>query len=503
MPTTFRYTPYEPANTGTIAQIMGLPAQIQAQSARNIAEATARANAAKIQQVGQTAQVISGGVNQAIGNVADILQLKKEAPIRALQAQQLLQNVEEGQGKIYDADQARQLTADIGEAFKSGANADGTIDVGKVKSFLIQKGHPEAAIHVESELANLGPTWDIKDGVLFQPKSKTGNISIVKPQEPTAGAAEQRYLDLQTKKNAGTPLTTMEQAYSDAFERAHPNAITTPPKSEKASFRLNGKDVEGDYVPGANGASGRYLYQGQDVTAQAQHIPNATQVMLNQPNVGLSDEALDQAADKYIATGLLPAGFGPAGIARQTSVMNRAAQKNPTAALARNAAVYKADSANLGNLQKTEGSLSAFENAAGKNIDQFLSLASKLTDSGVPWLNTPLRKLSDKAIGNEWLPAVQAARKIALREVARVTNDPKLSGQITDSARNDINDMANGDATIAQMLRVFPVLKQDMTNVHAGLNDEIELVKTRLGGGVAPTQNQNIIRYDMNGQVIK
>jgi len=206
-------------------------------------------------------------------------------------------------------------------------------------------------------------------------------------------------------------------------------------------------------------------------------IPSAASVSLN---VGkLTDAALEQAARRYLDTGELPPGFGAAGIAQRTLIQNKAAEINPTASLARNKAVYAADKANLTNLQKTEGVLSAFEKAAGKNLDQFLSLANKVSDTGSPWINAPLRSVDSKGLGASDQAAFNAARDVALREIARVTNDPKLSGALTDSARKEVLSLIPEGATFAQIKRVAKVLKT------AGMDALIPIYQTEAAATAA------------------
>lgn len=216
---------------------------------------------------------------------------------------------------------------------------------------------------------------------------------------------------------------------------------------------------------------------GEDVTARVKPIPSAA--MVNIQGQQLSAPALDQAAKKYLDSGVLPAGMGMG--AQRTAIQNRAAEMDPTAVLARNAAVFKADSANLTNLQRTEGTLAAFEKTAIKNLDQFLALADKIPDTGVPWLNTPVRRLSANVVGSANMAAIQAARDVAFREIARVTNDPKLSGALTDSARAEVMGLSKENATLPQIKAVARVLKQDVANVHKGINEQIADVKSGMG----------------------
>ena len=68
----------------------------------------------------------------------------------------------------------------------------------------------------------------------------------------------------------------------------------------------------------------------------------------------------------------------------------------------------------------------------------------------MPWANIPIRLLSDKMVGSEYLPAVNIARQVATREISRVTSDPELKGHLTEGAREAAEQMISGEITIAQ-----------------------------------------------------
>jgi hypothetical protein len=307
---------------------------------------------------------------------------------------------------------------------------------------------------------------------------------VGQPKPPTAESAKIDAYIGSLKKPAGTKWDDLS-----ADEKAGFNEYSQGPVSlEQKPVLLDGKPATVIFNPRTGRSTDA---SGADVTARVKPIPSAAQVSVNAGS--LSEAALDQAADQYLESGKLPPGNGVAGGIQRTAIMNRAAQKDPKAALARNQAVYKAESANLTNLQKTEGTLSAFETTAGKNLDQFLTLADKIPDTGVPWLNTPVRLLSRQIVGDANMAAIDAARDVALREIARVTNDPKLSGALTDSARAEVLGLSPQNATLPQIKAVAKVLKQDMANVHSGLRDQIDAVRSGLGGmpsgsGAAPLQ---------------
>jgi hypothetical protein len=61
----------------------------------------------------------------------------------------------------------------------------------------------------------------------------------------------------------------------------HQPIYTAPTKvpdtpSRPVNFRVGGRDVAGDYVPGAGGKPGRYFYQGRDVTDRVEQTPRAS-----------------------------------------------------------------------------------------------------------------------------------------------------------------------------------------------------------------------------------
>jgi hypothetical protein len=241
------------------------------------------------------------------------------------------------------------------------------------------------------------------------------------------------------------------------------------------------------------------------LTWKAHQTPNATIMMQNQLGSG---PALDQSAERYAATGQLPSGFyrSPETYA---AIIKRAAELHPEANIAVNQAIYGADKQSLGALQKNRDSVVAFENTAGKNLDLFLTQAKKVVDSGSPLLNTPLRMIS-KQLGGADYPAFNAARQVAINEIAKVTSNPGLTGQLSDAARKEVESFNPNNATLRQTFAVAQVLKQDMANRHDAYDQQIKEIQGRLGGtsatpaargGAAPKIGQT--RTFPNGKVGK
>lgn len=207
---------------------------------------------------------------------------------------------------------------------------------------------------------------------------------------------------------------------------------------------------------------------------------------------GLTDESLDMLADAYRSTGVMPQ-IGMRNAYAQRQIINAASAKGPLD-IASQGAAFKANQASLVGLQKTTDAMSAFENTANKNIDLLLSQAPKVVDSGSPWINQPMRLVNSRLLGNDQLPAFNAARQVAINEIAKVTSNPGLSGALTESARHEVESFIPADATYKQTVHVAQVLRQDMANRHQAYNTQISDIKARIGqtGNPPPPGNAPI-----------
>lgn len=206
---------------------------------------------------------------------------------------------------------------------------------------------------------------------------------------------------------------------------------------------------------------------------------------------GLSGTALDQAAQRYAQTGVLPSmGMGAAGAQARKAIMNRAGEIAPTGSITANSAEYKANQESLTGLQKNFDQVTAFENTAGKNLDQFLSVANKVVDSGSPWVNKPLRSVDTGGLGSADQAAFNAARQTALTEIAKVLNSSNASGVLSDSARSEVGDLIGPNASLSQIVSAAKILKQDMANRHDAYQQQIGDIKKRLGGAQGGGQTQ-------------
>lgn len=202
------------------------------------------------------------------------------------------------------------------------------------------------------------------------------------------------------------------------------------------------------------------------------------------PGINLTPEAVQfwgQAAGQGVP---LPSmGMGASGARAREQIINAApgaANGNPLAA---NKADTRANTSSLAAMQKMRDAVVAFEGTANANLDLFLKTARPLADTGSPLMNQPLRSINRNALGSNELAAYDAARQVALTEIAKVVNNPGLSGQLSDAGRKEVLSLIPEKATLGQIYAVAKIVKQDMTNRHNYLDQGIGEIKGRMGGG--------------------
>lgn len=206
----------------------------------------------------------------------------------------------------------------------------------------------------------------------------------------------------------------------------------------------------------------------------------------------LSPDAIEENARLYLKTGTMPT-LGMKDPGNRAKILNRAAELAGGGGgdVAANKADYKADAASLVKLQGQRDAVGAFEDTALKNLDQFLELAKKVPDTGSPALNRPLRAIDEQALGSADLAAYNAARRTVIPEFAKILSNPTLSGQLSDSARKEVEDVISGGATLAQTLSIANTLKTDAANRRTSYDDQLAKVRERIQKGGAKSNASN------------
>jgi len=249
--------------------------------------------------------------------------------------------------------------------------------------------------------------------------------------------------------------------------------LEAPDKAELRSY-LHDEKVPGETLPPAQRTPASY------VAWKAKQSPTAM-VLGNMLGQGGANTALDQQAEKYFQTGILPSGFARSP-GTTAAIIKRSNELHPGESLASNEASYKANSGSLKKLQTNFDQVSAFENTAGKNIDLFLNKLSQIPDLGVKFANVPLRMIDEKMIGSDNYQAMKAAQQTAASEAAKVLGSANASGVLSDSQKKEADDMLSGNLSYSAAKKVADTLKQDFSNRHQSYQAQIEDIQQRLGG---------------------
>lgn len=197
--------------------------------------------------------------------------------------------------------------------------------------------------------------------------------------------------------------------------------------------------------------------------------------------IAISGPALDMAARRYLIDGTLPAmGMGKKSAAVRVRIIERAAEIDPNANIAGNAADFASNKASLATMQKMSDNALAFANTAHKNSKVMLDAMAKISDTGSAVLNRPLRDIDRKLLGSEETAAYETALRTVIPEFARLLNNPNMTGVLSDAARKEIEDMANGGYSLKQMAAVIRTLETDADNRTQSYKAQLDEIRGRI-----------------------
>lgn len=344
-----------------------------------------------------------------------------------------------------DADVVREKQDNEAGGQIADSNHKQAVDLAPQLEAALNKGGPDAVNKI------LGRTpRDV--AAFFDGKSKPGEFlaAALNPEQATAAAATAK-----RDAKAAQPKTAAELAM----------VATDPSKS-----------------PGDRQAA-------NDALKRLDQYSQGTKTVVNLNQGGVTPDDYARAGEQYMRTGVMPPlGMSSGGRMQVLHAGNEWARSQGLSP-GDIVTLQAANSGNKKSLEKFQGQrdqIVSFESTATKNIDQFLDLASKIPDTGSPWINTPLRLLNDKMVGSANIAAVNAARAVATNEIAKVTSGGSMSGVLSDSARQEVKDYNPQNATYAQTVAVVKVLKKDMANRHESMDQSLADIKSRFGGNAAP-----------------
>ena len=280
---------------------------------------------------------------------------------------------------------------------------------------------------------------------------------------------------LENEVATGTPnaagLTRNQQVLADTRAK------------DKTDWEIAYDQTDPKLSPAERAAEARKIHEASRIRVAQASRP---QVNITGPGA-LTDDDLKREGEQYARTGIMPT-LGMGSSDTRSKIMHYKNEWARTSGLSTRElltaqAAYKGDTASLNNFQKQADQIKSFEQTAQKNIDLFISAAEKIPDTGVPWLNMPVRMLNEKLVGSANMAAVNAARQVANNEIAKVTSGGGLGSVLSDSARHEVEAYNPKDATLKQTLRVAKVLKQDMANRISSMDTTLGEIKARIGGG--------------------
>jgi len=199
-------------------------------------------------------------------------------------------------------------------------------------------------------------------------------------------------------------------------------------------------------------------------------------------------DALDALAWKYIDTSTLPYRKGKGGSADpNNAVVERAAALAKSLGmsmqeLAAQPAVFKSNAAAL---SKNQGDITAIEpyNQMVKTNGQILkTLAEKAKLSNSPTLNKSLNWMLTHPSSNTDQTLFLGQMRAFQTEAARVMNNPRLTGQLTDNARSEMDKVINGDMSLETIGGMIDLLSADGDRRVKALEEQSAKLKGQMMG---------------------
>lgn len=211
------------------------------------------------------------------------------------------------------------------------------------------------------------------------------------------------------------------------------------------------------------------------------------------PNIGMTPNGLFQDAMTWIQEGRYP----PTGLSNQAAILaRRAAIDAKVGAIASDAGMdvpqlrelFRVNAAALKQQQVASDSVQSFMNAADRNAEQLLlPLLKRIPDLNSPLLNRPLRDIDQQALGSVPLAEFRTAIQSVQNEYSRILTQPNLTGQMTDSAREEGKKLIDPNGTAAQILGSIQTLKAEGQNRVLSMGDQIRRIQSRMRIGGGPT----------------
>jgi hypothetical protein len=224
----------------------------------------------------------------------------------------------------------------------------------------------------------------------------------------------------------------------------------------------------------------------------------------------LTPEASQLAYDMTARGVALPGGNTKYGNSLRIQMLNEWAAAGKTADdMAGGRADVKANQSALTQVTKDLAAIGPYKRMLDKNAGIVIQLAQKVEDKGTrtnsPWINEKLNTLQTKGVSDPDVQEMLSQMHFVQTEAARVLNNPRLVGQLTDSARKDMQDVADGSMPVKTISRVVKRIMTDGNNRYDEMINEKNSLSGTLhgGGGAAAPGGGAVMKFDAQGNPVK
>ncbi len=206
----------------------------------------------------------------------------------------------------------------------------------------------------------------------------------------------------------------------------------------------------------------------------------------------LTPEARSAAAARYNIDGTLPTnlGRGNQGATNTALILNEAAQSAaesgvPAEAQRIRQIANKANTTALTSLSKDLAAIGPYEQMLNTNAKIAVDLARKISSSrtGSQLVNRPLSWLQANASDNPDIAEYLFQMRTVMTEGARILNNPRLVGQLTDTARKEMEGVVNSSMPLGQTERVLNRMMSDGRNRVVAMQTQRQALLQGMGQG--------------------
>lgn len=303
--------------------------------------------------------------------------------------------------------------------------------------------------------------------------SLTMALKMKQAQAAAARQAQMDALETEFKKSQ----TTENYARAGAL-------LNPPPKEYAPDHTLI--DIVDKSAPGGY----RTISRSQFTDGMQQYHKPAAAGAAAGPKQALSPDALDDAVVDVLADPNRMrqyASFGQSGQDLRVAINNAKAAKLKDIGMTeqeviRQQAVAKGQIKSVGDLIPMQNAVAAYETLARGNGERALELINKVNTTGIPALNSA-KRLGEQASGNPDAAELMSVLQTYQTEVARIIANPRLVGQLTDTARHEVQNIVPANMTPPQAKRVISRLNFEFGLRQKGINDAIEQAKSGMTPG--------------------